>query len=46
MSILGEFLKQVIVAIFFLIVIICAVKLGIAMAKKKNAKNESMEQNQ
>ena len=43
MSILGEFLKQIILVIFFLAVIISAVKLGISMAKKKAAK-EDMEQ--
>lgn len=45
MEILGEFIKQIVVAIFFIIIIIAAVRLGISMAKKKNEKEGNSEQN-
>lgn len=41
MSIVAEFAKQIILVIFYLALIIIAVRLGIMMAKKKNLKNES-----
>ena len=36
MRIFGEFLKQIILVIFYLALIVLAVKLGVSMAKKKN----------
>lgn len=39
MSIAFEFLKQIILVLFYLAIIIVAVRLGISMAKKKNLKN-------
>lgn len=39
MSIAFEFIKQVILVLFYLAIIILAVRLGISMAKKKNLKN-------
>lgn len=38
MSIAFEFIKQVILVLFYLAIIILAVRLGISMAKKKNLK--------
>ena len=40
-KIFGEFVLQVIRLVFFLAVIVCAVKLGIYMAKKKNIKEKA-----
>ena len=37
-SVLAEFAHQIILVIFFLIIIVVAVKLGINFRKKKNAK--------
>ena len=39
MSIAFEFIKQIILVVFYLAIIILAVRLGISMAKKKNLKN-------
>lgn len=38
MSIASEFFKQIILLVFYLALIVLAVKLGIYMAKKKNLK--------
>ena len=43
MSIFGEFLKQIILVIFYLALIVLAVKLGISMVKKKNKTKENLE---
>lgn len=40
-AILGEFARQIILVIFYVILIIVAVRLGIMFAKKKNAKENS-----
>lgn len=40
MVIVGEFIKQIILVVFYIVVLIFAVKLGISFAKKKNLKNE------
>ncbi len=40
MLIAGEFLKQIILVVFYIVVLVLAVKLGISFAKKKNLKNE------
>ena len=42
-EVIQEFRNQIVVALFFLAVIILAVKLGVAMRKKKNLK-DGMEQ--
>ncbi len=39
----GEALKQIILVIFYIIIIMIAVKLGIYMAKKKNEKLNNAE---
>lgn len=36
MSIAGEFIKQIVLVLFYLAILILAVKLGTSMAKKKN----------
>lgn len=38
MSIAFEFLKQIVLVLFYLAIIVFAVRLGISMAKKKNLK--------
>ena len=43
MEIIGEFMKQIILLIFYLILIILAVKLGVQMAKNKNLKNKNVD---
>ena len=40
MSIIAEFLKQIFLVLFYLVLIVFAVKLGIYLAKKKNIKSE------
>lgn len=40
-AILGEFARQIILVIFYVILIIVAVRLGIMFAKKKNAKDNA-----
>lgn len=40
-KIFGEFLLQIIKVVFFIVVIVCAVKLGIFMAKNKKAKENA-----
>ena len=40
-KIFGEFLVQIIKVVFFIAVIVCAVKLGIFMAKNKKAKKNA-----
>ena len=40
-KIFGEFMLQVIRLVFFIAVIVCAVKLGIFMAKNKKAKENA-----
>ena len=40
-AILGEFAKQIILVIFYIIVIIVAVRFGIVFAKKKNIKENT-----
>ena len=42
MSIAFEFIKQVILVLFYLAIIILAVRLGISMAKKKNFKKNDV----
>lgn len=42
MSIAFEFIKQVILVLFYLAIIILAVRLGISMAKKKNLKKNDV----
>ena len=42
MSIAFEFLKQIILVLFYLAVIILAVRLGIGKAKKKNIKKNDV----
>ena len=44
MSIAAEFLKQIILVLFYVVLIVLAVRLGINMAKKKNLKNENKQQ--
>ena len=39
--IFGEFLVQIIKVVFFIAVIVCAVKLGIYMAKNKKSKENA-----
>lgn len=43
MSIAAEFLKQIILVLFYVVLIVLAVRLGINMAKKKNLKNENKQ---
>lgn len=43
MSLFGEFLRQIILVIFYLLVICVAVRLGINMAKKKKNTDENKE---
>lgn len=40
-AILGEFARQIILVVFYVIVIIIAVRLGVMFAKKKNAKESA-----
>ena len=42
MSIAFEFIKEVILVLFYLAIIILAVRLGISMAKKKNLKKNDV----
>lgn len=39
MSIVGEFIRQIILVIFYCAIIFAAVKLAISIRKKKNEKN-------
>ncbi len=39
MSILGEFARQIILVVFYVAIIIAAIKLSIALRKKKNHQN-------
>lgn len=43
MSITQEFMRQIILVIFYLILIVCAVRIGIIMRKKKNEKDVNQE---
>ena len=43
MIIAGEFIKQIILVVFYIAVLVLAVKLGISFAKKKNLKNAEKE---
>lgn len=43
MSVAFEFLKQIILVLFYLAIIILAVRLGIGMAKKKNLKKNNAD---
>lgn len=45
-NIFGEFILQVIKVVFYIAIIVVAVKLGIYMAKNKKAKAASEEKNQ
>lgn len=42
MSIAFEFIKQIILVVFYLAIIILAIRLGISMAKKKNIKKNDV----
>ena len=46
MLIAGEFLKQIILLIFYTILIVLAVKFGVHLAKNKNLKNQNKDMEQ